>query len=99
MTLLEQWNATPAAGRWDLWVKMNERERDAVRDTSALHPTLIPYEGKRVRVTPKRKFGANTFRVGRTTGWQPVHLAMRGNAHGSSDTINRDERIDRVTLL
>ena len=69
------------------------------RDMSKLHPKLIGLEGKRVRVTPKRKYGLSTFRVGRTTGWQPVHLAMRSNAIGSSDIINASEVFETVECL
>lgn len=81
------------------WDAMAPAERDAARDRSKLHPQLIGLEGKRVRVTPKREFGPSTFRVGISTGWRPCHLAMRGNAHGSSDVLSEREKFDRVEVL
>lgn len=73
------------------WDSLTPAERERLRDTSKLHPALVGLEGKRVRVTPKRRYGRSTFRVGITTGWRPVHLAMRAGSLGSSDTIRHDE--------
>jgi hypothetical protein len=73
------------------WDALTPAQRKAMRDTSDLHPLLSTYVGQRIKVTPKRPHGASTFRVGITTGWRPVLLAMRGNANGSSDTIRADE--------
>jgi hypothetical protein len=75
---------------WDQWSKMTRAEREAAMDRSALHPALIGLEGRKVRVS-HREYGLKTFRVGRSTGWRPVHLAMRGNARGSSDVIDATE--------
>lgn len=90
----------PLAGmtqaRWD---SMTNAERDALRDTSELNPQLIGLEGRKVRVTPKQMFRQSTFRVGCSTGWRPVHLAMRGNARGSSDIIGKNERFASVTVV
>lgn len=87
-------------GTWADWTALSKMERDALRDTSNLHPKLIGLEGKRVRVTPKREYGLSTFRVGISTGWKPIHMAMRTRiARGSSDTIRADERFDSVTVL
>lgn len=90
----------PLAGmtqaRWD---SMTNAERDALRDTSELNPQLIGLEGRKVRVTPKQMLRQSTFRVGHSTGWRPVHLAMRGNARGSSDIIGKNERFDSVTII
>lgn len=73
------------------WDALTASQREKMRDNSELHPLLSTYIGQKVKVLPKREFGASTFRVGITTGWRPVLLAMRGNAHGSSDTINATE--------
>jgi hypothetical protein len=81
------------------WDAMSQSQREAARDESNLHPMLKPYIGKRVRVEPKREFRMSTFRVGVTTGWKPVLLAMRGNARGSSDIISVDETFTKVTVL
>ena len=81
------------------WDSLSSAERAAMRDNSALHQKLIGLEGKTIRVTPKREFGLSKFRVGITTGWRPCHLAMRGNAHGSSDTINANEIFSRVEII
>ena len=81
------------------WDSLSLRERGAIIDLSDLNTSLLPYLGQKVRVTPKREFGASTFRVGKTTGWRPAMLAIRGNARGSSDLIGSDEgftSIERV---
>lgn len=45
-----------------------------------LVPALVGFEGQRVEIT---YFGERKrFRVGRSTGWMPVHLMMRTGAHG-----------------
>jgi len=81
------------------WDAMTPREREAARDNSHLHPKLTGLEGRKVQVTPKRQFGASTFTLGKTTGWRPAHLAMRGSARGSSDVIQRTEEFLTVTVL
>lgn len=81
------------------WDAMTRAERDAARDTSRLHPKLTGLEGRKVRVHPRRPFGRSTFRVGVTTGWRPVHLAMRAGSRGSSDLIGCAERFDSVVVL
>lgn len=81
------------------WNAMTPREREAARDNSHLHPKLTGLEGRKVRVTPKREYGASTFIVGETTGWRPAHLAMRGSARGSSDVIRHTEEFLTVTVL
>jgi hypothetical protein len=91
----------PLAGmtqqRWDA---MTPAQRDQLRDTSALNPQMVGLEGKRVRVTPKQMLRPSTFRVGISTGWRPVHLAMRNSRQlGSSDIIGKDERFETVTAL
>lgn len=75
----------------DKWDAMPKAQRDKMRDTSDLHPLLSTYIRQKVKVLPKREYGASTFTVGITTGWRPVLLAMRGNARGSSDIIRADE--------
>lgn len=81
------------------WDAMTPREREAARDVSHLHPKLRGLEGRKVRVSPARQFGASTFRVGMSTGWRPCHLAMRGNARGSSDTIRHNEEFTSVQII
>ena len=82
------------------WNALSASEKSAQVDKSKLHPKLIGLEGYRVRVTPKRGDGCkSTFRVGKTTGWQPVHLAVRANAYGSSDIIHHTEYFETVTIL
>lgn len=47
----------------------------------ALTPQLVGLEGKRVEVVDS--YGeTRRFRVGRSTGWIPVHLEIEGNADG-----------------
>ncbi len=82
--------------RWDA---MTQAERDTAVDRSDLNLQLLPYLGQKVRVTPPRKFGRSTFRVGRTTGWRPVLLAVRAGARGSSNTIGVDEKFDTIALV
>lgn len=90
----------PLAGMTqERWERMTPAERNDIRDTSELNPQMIGKEGRKVRVTPKREYGASTFRVGRSTGWRPIHLAMRGNVSGSSDIIGKDERFGSVTVI
>lgn len=40
-----------------------------------------------------------TFIVGRSTGWKPIHLAMRSGARGSSRVIGADYKIVAVRKL
>lgn len=84
---------------WEKWLKLSRQEKDNLRDTSDLHPQLVGLEGKKVRVTPKRKYGASTFRISLTTGWKPSHLAVRGNALSSSDLIHKDEVFTSIRVL
>lgn len=52
------------------------------RCTIDLEPKLIPFEGKRVRVT-ERNGSTREFRVGKSTGWLPCHLEItRGEFSG-----------------
>lgn len=81
------------------WSSMSVAQKDKARDMSDINPQLASYVGKKVRVTPKRKWGYSTFVVGRTTGWKPVLLACRSNASGSSDTISVDERFTSIKVL
>jgi hypothetical protein len=83
----------------EAWKLLSSHEREVMRDNTRLNPKLIGLEGKRVRVTPKRTDGYSTFRVGKTTGWRPVHLAMRSNAYGSSDIVSHTEHFESVTVL
>ena len=87
---------TMTQAEWDTYTP---GQRRAYHDTSDLHPTLLPHIGHKVRVTPKRLFGLSTFRVGITTGWKPVLLAMRGNARGSSDIIGATETFTSITRV
>jgi len=73
------------------WDALSPAQREKMVDRSELHPLLSTYIGRKVRVQPKRKFGASTFRVGKSTGWRPVLLAVRANASASSDVIGADE--------
>lgn len=81
------------------WDSLTPAQRDAARDTSGLCPQLIGLEGKRVRVYPKREYGRSVFRVGRSTGWRPCHLAMAPNARGSSDVLSERDSFERVEVL
>lgn len=82
----------------DKWDKLTPAERARLADNSELHPMLIGLEGKRVTISPPREYGRSTFIVGKTTGWRPAHLAMRANAHGSSDIIRANEPILSVKI-
>lgn len=86
-------------GTWAEWCALTPQERKRRTDTSGLHQKLIGLEGKHVRVYPKRKFGRSTFRVGKSTGWKPVHLAVSRGAVGSSDVIAPEEHFERVDVL
>ena len=83
----------------DKWDAMTPAQRDKARDRSDLHPLLSTYIGRKIRVHPRREHGASTFRVGITTGWRPALLAVRGNAHGSSDIIGAGEVFTRIDTL
>ena len=81
------------------WDSLSPAQRETMVDLSDMNDQLFPYLGQKVRVTPKREFGASTFRVGKTTGWRPTLLAVRGSARGSSDVIHAAEiftSIERV---
>lgn len=81
------------------WDSLSPTQRETMIDLSDLNTSLLTYMGQKVRVTPKRQFGASTFRVGKTTGWRPAMLAIRGSARGSSDVIHAAEiftSIERV---
>lgn len=82
------------------WDALRPHEREQMRDMSECNHALLPYVGRTVTVTPKRKYGRSRFRVGMTTGWRPCLLAMstRHNARGSSDVIGADEHFDTIRL-
>ena len=84
---------------WETWQKLSRAEREKLRDMSDVNAQLRPYIGRKVKVEPKREFRLSTFRVGITTGWKPILLAVRGNASGSSDTIGADEQFTRITVV
>jgi len=81
------------------WEKLTRAQQHALRDTSELHPALVPYVGQKVRVSPKREHGLSTFRVGVSTGWRPCMMAMRAGSYGSSDVISPSEVFEHVTPL
>ena len=91
----------PANPQWADWQAATPAEKAKYRDPSDLHPQLVGLEGKRVRVEPKREYGLTTFRVGKSTGWKPIHLAMRNDPRqrGSSDIVRAEEVFTRVTVL
>ena len=52
-----------------------------MRCPAELTTALIPFEGRRVEVTyPDGE--KSRFRVGKSTGWMPCHLEIRGKADG-----------------
>ncbi len=60
---------------WDKWVRLPERERDRLRDTSDLQPQLAPYRGARVEVEDDGG-RIRRFWVGQSTGWKPCTLEV-----------------------
>ena len=48
-------------GTWEEWTKLPLNEQQRLKDLSDLNLALIGYEGKRVRVTPKRQNGRSTL--------------------------------------
>lgn len=76
------------------WDALSAIDRDKIRDISELHPKLIGLESRTIICMRNGKI--RKFRVGRTTGWRPVHLAMSRNAHGSSDVIDVAEIITGI---
>jgi hypothetical protein len=88
--------ATMTQAKWD---SLTPAQRQQLRDNRNLCPQLIGLEGRKVRVTPKRAYGPSTFRVGCSTGWRPIHLAMRAGAHGSSDVLTARDHFESVTVL
>jgi hypothetical protein len=81
------------------WDSLTKAERERLVDKSDLHPLLSTYIGQKVRVRPARPYGASTFTVGKSSGWRPVLLAMRGNARGSSDLIRADEVFTSIDVV
>lgn len=79
------------------WDRLSPAQRAEMRDNRNLHPALIGQEGKKIRC--QRNGNTRTFRVGISTGWRPIHLAMRGNARGSSDVIGSDETITGIKMI
>ena len=76
----------PAPMTWERWTRLSEREREAYRNTSALHPVLKDLRGYRVEVLyyGERK----RFIVGQTTGWKPATLGLKTRrSMGSSDLL------------
>lgn len=94
----DEFYALSYAERATVWQRFTPAEKDRLRDRGALHPKLVGLEGKRVTVAPPRPYGKSRFIVSMSSGWQPVHLAMRKNAHGSSDTISHTESFDVVKV-
>jgi hypothetical protein len=82
------------------WNTLSRAEREAARDMSDVNVQLWPYHERTVRVEPPLEgLGERpmrTFRVGLTTGWKPVLLAMRKGAVGSSNIIHADSRFTHI---
>lgn len=55
--------------------------KTGVRCNAELTPQLIGLEGKWVEVVDKYD-EKRQFKVGRSTGWAPIHLEIEGNADG-----------------
>ena len=71
------------------WDSLTPAQRDAARDTSKLHPALVPLKGYRVEGTYCGK--RQRFIVGQSTGWVPCTLGMRSTrANGSSDVLTAE---------
>jgi hypothetical protein len=81
------------------WDKLTPHQQAQQRDNSNIHPQLLKFLHRKVQVEPKRSSGLSTFKVGRSTGWEPVLLAVKGNKDGSSDLINRDEVFTSITVV
>ncbi len=81
--------------RWD---RLNEPERDAMRDLTGLTEGLIGLEGWRVEVVRDSHSGeVARFIVGRSTGWRPCHIELP--RRDSSGGMSADHAYRRVTRL
>jgi hypothetical protein len=71
---------------WDKWQRLSESDKATLRDTSELHPDLVPYRGYRVEV---EYYGERKrFIIGQTTGWKPATLGMHNRrSMGSSNLL------------
>jgi hypothetical protein len=67
-------------------------ERTGKRCPIELTPQLIGYEGKRVEVT-YTDGTKERFKVGRSTGWMPCHLAIQGKDSGGPAVFSGIEKV------
>lgn len=59
----------------EVWSSLSVKEKEQARDNSNLTPQLIGLEGWRVEVVTTYE-ETRRFIVGKSTGWQPVHLEI-----------------------
>ncbi len=90
-----------ALGRFDIYEEATRRikerfDRTRERCDAELTPQLVGLEGKRVEVVDS--YGeTRRFRVGRSTGWIPVHLELEPNASGGAPVYGAPFK--RVSVL
>jgi hypothetical protein len=78
----DAYQATMAAGA-------EYNRRTDARCEIDLIPALVPFEGKRVRVT-EADGTTREFRVGKSTGWCPCHLEIERNSDGGGSAYIPD---------
>lgn len=77
------------------WQKMPEHERAKIRDNSKLSPQLIGYERQRVEVVDR--YGeTRRFWVGKSTGWQPIHLEIKTTRSMGGDPADKQYQSVKV---
>jgi hypothetical protein len=82
------------------WLTRKQREHGSKWDPSDLAPQFIQYFHSDVRIKVDGPMGVRTGTIGVTTGWRPVFLLMhRSSAHGSTDTLGRQDRIIEIVRV
>lgn len=69
------------------WVKISSTDKP--KDLSKLTKQLIGLEGQRVEVVDKHG-EARKFWVGKSMGWQPVHLEMKTSRSNAGDPADQE---------
>jgi hypothetical protein len=80
---------------WDKWQKLSPSEKEAHRTFECLTPQLKGLEGRRVEV--ETTYGEKRrFWVGRSTGWEPIHLEVKRSDSTGGEACEREYKSVRV---
>jgi hypothetical protein len=96
MVTPQQWEALDFAERARRWEYLTPVEKDRVRSKAGLTPQLVGLEGCRVEVMSIMTGEKHRFWVGRSSGWQPCHIALKLRTSRGGLSCDREYKAVRV---